>query len=134
MSLAFSGSKSKSAGVVSAIRKQTLLLNLKPIKKVSVKFDPFSQNAVTVRNFMYYFLSPKVINTNPSCIVRNQVVNDRSEPTIDVTLTNGESILFKCNNLTTLEILQQFNKHITPLAPQEEVVDTAVTKADKKKR
>lgn len=49
MSLPFSGSKSKSAGLVSAIRKQTLLLNLKPVKKVLVKFDPFSQNAVTAR-------------------------------------------------------------------------------------
>jgi len=49
MSLPFSGSKSKSAGLVSAIRKQTLLLNLKPVKKVSVKFDPFSQNAATAR-------------------------------------------------------------------------------------
>lgn len=35
---------------------------------------------------MYYMLSPKVINTNPLCLIRNEVVNDREEPTIDVSL------------------------------------------------
>jgi len=46
---------------------------------------------------------------------------------------NGESVLFKCQNLTVLEIFQQFNKHITPLTPKEEVTETLVTKTDKKK-
>ncbi|VVC36974.1 Ribosomal protein L53, mitochondrial [Cinara cedri] len=132
MSLPFSGSKSKSTGVVSAIKKQSLLLNLKPVKKVLIKFDPFAQNAVTARNFMYYLLSPKVINTNPLCLVRTEVENNRSEPTVEASLVNGESVLFKCNNLTVLEIFQQFNKHITPLAPKEELV-VSTTKIDKKK-
>lgn len=35
---------------------------------------------------MYYLLSPKVIKTNPLCLVRNEVVNDRSESTVDVSL------------------------------------------------
>lgn len=35
---------------------------------------------------MYYLLSPKVIKTNPLCLVRNEVVNDRGESTIDVSL------------------------------------------------
>lgn len=35
---------------------------------------------------MYYLLSPKVIQTNPQCLVRNEVVNDRSESTVDVSL------------------------------------------------
>jgi len=130
---AFSGSKSKSAGIVSAIKKQVFLLNLKPVKRVSVKFDPFAENAVTARNFMYYLLSPKVIKTNPLCLVKSEVVNDRSESTVDVSLVNGESVLFKCNNLTILEIFQQFNKHITPLAPKEELTEVLVTKTDKKK-
>lgn len=38
------------------------------------------------RNFMYYLQSPKVIKTNPLCLVRSEVVNDRSEPTVDVSL------------------------------------------------
>lgn len=48
-------------------------------------------------------------------------------------VVNGESVLFKCENLTVLDIFKQFNKHITPLAPVEEVVEVPGTKADKKK-
>lgn len=45
---------------------------------------------------------------------------------------NGESVLFKCENLNILEIFQQFNKHITPLAPKEEI-EVSVKKTEKKK-
>lgn len=48
-------------------------------------------------------------------------------------LVNGDSVLFKCNKLTVLDIFQQFNKHITPLAPKEELIENSVTKTDKKK-
>lgn len=42
-------------------------------------------------------------------------------------------MLFKCDNLTCLEIFQQFNKYITTLAPKEELTEIPVTKTDKKK-
>lgn len=42
---------------------------------------------------MYYLLSPKVLKTNPLCLVRNEVVNDRSESTVDVSL--GKIFYFK---------------------------------------
>lgn len=35
---------------------------------------------------MHYLLSPKVINTNPLCLVRAEVVNNRSEPTVEASL------------------------------------------------
>lgn len=38
------------------------------------------------RNFMYYLLSPKVIKTNPLCLVKSEVVNDRSESIVNVSL------------------------------------------------
>lgn len=47
-------------------------------------------------------------------------------------IVNGESVLFKCENLNILEIFQQFNKHITPLAPKEEVTEIIGTKSTKK--
>jgi len=30
---------------------------------------------------------------------------------------NGEKFIFKCGNLTTLELLHLFNQHVSPLAP-----------------
>ncbi|KAJ9594337.1 hypothetical protein L9F63_014254, partial [Diploptera punctata] len=48
---------------------------------------------------------------------------------------NDESVIFKSGNLTNLELLQLYNKHISPLAPVE---DTAAvvpkTKSEKKAR
>lgn len=44
---------------------------------------------------MHYLLSPKIINTNPLCLVKAEVVNNRSEPTVEASL--GKVFKF-CNN------------------------------------
>lgn len=45
-----------------------------------------------------------------------------------------QTVKFNAKNLSALEILELFNKHITPLAPKEEEVKILSTKATKKKR
>lgn len=42
---------------------------------------------------MYYLLSPKVINTNPLCLVRSEIINNRNEPTVEVSL--GKIVISK---------------------------------------
>jgi hypothetical protein len=49
MSIKFSGTFKRSAGVSSAIAKQLELLNLKPVKNIVVKFDPFNKNVTETR-------------------------------------------------------------------------------------
>lgn len=49
MSVPFSGTLKRSAGIVSAIAKQLRFVNLKPVKKVVVKFDPFNKNVTETR-------------------------------------------------------------------------------------
>lgn len=49
MSIYFSGCFTRSGGIVSAIAKQLKTINLKPVKKITVQFDPFHDNAVSVR-------------------------------------------------------------------------------------
>lgn len=49
MSIRFSGTLKRSAGVASAIAKQVRLLNLKPVKNIVVKFDPFNKNVKETR-------------------------------------------------------------------------------------
>ena len=44
-----------------------------------------------------------------------------------------KDIRFLSNNLTTLEILQLCNKHVSPLAPEEEEKGKVLTKAEKQK-
>ncbi|KAG8226603.1 hypothetical protein J437_LFUL007295 [Ladona fulva] len=131
MSVPFSGTLRRSAGLISAISKQLRQVNLKPVKHIIVKFDPFHENAVSIRDFLFYISAPRVQETNPVCRFKTEIVCDRSEPTVSFALGNGEIVHLKSNKLTTLEILQLYNKHITPLVPVEEPA-IARTKLDKK--
>jgi hypothetical protein len=54
MSVPFSGGFSRSAGIYSAIGKQLKSVNLKPVKQVVFKFDPFRPNVKTIRYYLYY--------------------------------------------------------------------------------
>jgi hypothetical protein len=46
---------------------------------------------------------------------------------------NNEVVVFKSGNLTNLELLQLYNKHITPLAATEEQ-ETSVPKTKSEKK
>lgn len=48
MSIPFNGTRTRSKGVISAIAKQLRRLTLKPVKSISVKFDPY-HNALETR-------------------------------------------------------------------------------------
>lgn len=118
------------------------------------------------REFLFHMSTPIVSNTNPKCILKTNVVCDRSDPTIVfdfipkvcgknhifhnisieirsfmrlfVVLFYTEenqlkSVKIHSANLTTLELLQLLNKHVTPLAPVEEQVRVITTKAGKRK-
>ncbi|XP_066146390.1 large ribosomal subunit protein mL53 [Euwallacea fornicatus] len=121
MSISYSGTFKRSAGVISAISKQLKLINLKPVKRIKVKFDPFHEKARVARDFLYTINTPFVQDTNLSCAIRADVVCDRSEPEIKIDLIDSGSIRFLANNLTVLEILQLFNKHVSSQVKEEEV-------------
>ncbi|KAJ3657763.1 hypothetical protein Zmor_009546 [Zophobas morio] len=134
MSIYYSGTFKRSSGVISAITKQLKKVNLKPVKKIQVQFDPFHPNAVTARDFLFHITTPKVLESNLNCVIKPNVVCDRSEPEIKVDLLEKGSVKFLANNLTVLEILQQFNKHVSSLAKPEEETPVQVTKLEKKRQ
>ncbi|GBM82878.1 hypothetical protein AVEN_183737-1 [Araneus ventricosus] len=84
--------------------------HLRPVKKLSFQFDPFHENAKTVRDIYFHISSKKIRKTNEGCIFKADVVNDRSEPTISIDLNNGLNVLFKCSNLSPLEVAKEFNQ------------------------
>ncbi|CAH4031250.1 39S ribosomal protein L53, mitochondrial [Pieris brassicae] len=138
MSIPYSGTFRRSGGVVSAIGKQLKAVNLKAARRITVKFDPFSENVTHTRNFLHYISSPKIALTNPNCVLKTEVVCDRSEPTVDISILPSitesatlKSVTLKSGNLTCLELLQLLNKHISSLAPPEQIVTP--TKLEKKK-
>ncbi|XP_069704179.1 large ribosomal subunit protein mL53 [Periplaneta americana] len=135
MSVPFSGTLKRSAGIGSAIAKQLKLLNLKPVKKVVIKFDPFAENVTATRDFLFCMTGSNVQATNLNCKIKTEILCDRSEPTICFTLNDNQSIMFKSGNLTNLELLQLYNKHVTPLAAEDKTSTTVPqTKSEKKKK
>ncbi|KAK2582275.1 hypothetical protein KPH14_004618 [Odynerus spinipes] len=133
MSIPFSGTRTRSSGVIAAITKQLKAINLKPVDKIVVQFDPFHEKVKETRSFLAYLSSPKIFSTNPSCILKTNVVCDRSEPTVTFNLTTGNKIIFKCANLTSLNILQYCNKHISSLVPPPEKTAKELLLEKKKK-
>lgn len=131
MSIPYSG-RIGFGGYWGAISKQLKVLSLKPVKKVVFKFDPFLAEAKETRDFMFQLATPKIRNTNLGCVFKTSIDCDRSEPTVTFNLANGSSVLFKCNNLTTVEMLQLYNKHITSLVPKEDPTEVVQTKSEKK--
>ncbi|KAJ8927044.1 hypothetical protein NQ314_020531 [Rhamnusium bicolor] len=128
MSIYYSGTFTRSAGVISAIVKQLKLVNLKPVKKIQIQFDPFHPNAATARNFLFHISSPKVAETNLNCAIKTNIVCDRSEPEIRIDLLDSGSIKFLTNNLTVLEILQHINKHISSKVKDDPIDQEALSK------
>ncbi|KAF7395277.1 hypothetical protein HZH68_009327 [Vespula germanica] len=136
MSIPFSGSRSRSGGLISAIAKQLKEINLKLVNKIIVQFDPFHKNITETRKFLFYISSPKILNTNPFCALKTRVVCDRSEPVVTFDLLSGNKIIFKCGNLSTLDILQYCNKHVSSLVPPPEKSpkELLLEKKEKKKK
>ena len=94
--------------------------HLRPIKKLSFQFDPFHHNAKTVRDILYHLSSRKIRKTSETCVIKADVVCDRSEPTISIDLHNGMNVLFKCAHLNTFEIAREFNSIVDKYDVKEE--------------
>uniref|UniRef100_A0A0K8TSA9 Large ribosomal subunit protein mL53 n=1 Tax=Tabanus bromius TaxID=304241 RepID=A0A0K8TSA9_TABBR len=139
MSIPFSGTFRRSGGVVSAIGKQLKQINLKSVDRITFTFDPFKENVRSIRDFLFHLSAPKIQLTNPKCVLKTEIVCNRQPSEIKFKLSQQaqeqlkvKEIKFLTDNLTPLELLQLYNKHITVLAPKEEPVTILQTKSEKK--
>ncbi|CAL8074018.1 unnamed protein product [Orchesella dallaii] len=130
-----SGLVRKPTGIFNVIISEVKRVSLQPVQRVTYTFDPFHENAKTVRDLMFILSFPKIRETNYKCAFKTNVVCDRSEGSVECKLENGKSVLFKTGNLTTLEILQQLNKVVLPLVPPPQDLSASIpkTKSQKKK-
>ncbi|BES92348.1 unnamed protein product [Nesidiocoris tenuis] len=131
MSLLYTGAIGFSGGLLSAVSKELRTLSLKPVKRVIFQFDPFHEKVEQTRLLMYYLNSKRVNKTNLQCVLRSNVVCDRSDPLVTFKLVSGHDVVFKSKNLSLLEMLKLYNEHITVLVPKEEPVAVVSTKATK---
>ena len=86
------------------------------------------------RDFSNFMHKKEVQESNPKLQIKTEILTDRSEQTITFDLTNGQTFIFKCANLKSLEILRLINTHITPLSPVEEPVDSGSSIATKQNK
>ncbi|KAG7176229.1 39S ribosomal protein L53, mitochondrial-like [Homarus americanus] len=132
-----SGTFTRSAGLYSALAKQSSLLNLKPVKRITFSFDPLSEKAIVVRHTLNFFHLEKVRESNLKCLLKTTVLSTRADPTIEVKLVNGKTLLFKAVNLQPLEILKKFNELVSSQAEAESKTEVLtkgkLTKSQKKK-
>ena len=140
MSIYYSGALKRSQGIISAIGKQLKSVNLKGVKRVTVTFDPFAENVASTREFLFLLSTPKVIKTNPNCVLKTEVVCNRQPAEIKFSLIDSvqeqceaKHICLSSQNLNTLELLQLCNKHVSPLAPAEDLTTKSLTKSEKQK-
>jgi len=80
-------------------------LQIKHLNRVHFTFDPFHPQVDSIRDLLFHLTTVKVRKTNPKCLFKTSVVCDRREPQIEAKLENGEELLYKTSNLTSLEIL-----------------------------
>ncbi|XP_055709267.1 uncharacterized protein LOC129805408 [Phlebotomus papatasi] len=131
-----SGTITRSGGLFSAIAKQSKLINIKPVNRITFTFDPFSEKSTELRRFLFQYSFARVKATNINCKYKTNIVCDGSPPEVlfELTKPSGEKEKLRvlCENLTCLEILQLTNKHIAQyIVEPEEPTKVAVTKSAK---
>ncbi|NXJ67760.1 RM53 protein, partial [Rostratula benghalensis] len=78
---------------------------LRPVKSIVVRFCPFESNVESTRKFLGCISRKKIQATNRNCKVTADVRHDGSEPLVDVMFADGERLIMKGANLTTIEML-----------------------------
>ncbi|XP_061400018.1 uncharacterized protein LOC133337839 [Musca vetustissima] len=140
MSIYYSGALKRSQGIVSAIGKELKRVNLKGVNRVTITFDPFAENVKSTREFLFLLSTPRVVLTNPKCVVKTDIVCNRQPAEVKFSLIESaqeklkvKDVRLLSSNLNTLEILQLCNRHISSAAPEEEDTGKVLTKAEKQK-
>lgn len=94
------------------LRKLREACHLKTVKSITFRFDPFTPNVRSCRDVLSIIGSNNVRSTNEKCRVKTKVQSDRSEPAFDVEFDDTSKVVFKTENLTTVELMTLFNKMI----------------------
>ncbi|XP_067667833.1 large ribosomal subunit protein mL53-like [Haliotis asinina] len=109
-------------------------LQFRPVKDMKFTFDPYKNNVRSIREVLFQLQSPKLISTNENVNMKLDVKSDRSDPRIDINFSDGQKLIFKTANLTTLEILDRLNQVCMDKDPKKNEVATLTTKTARKKR
>ena len=85
-------------------------VNLASVKNIKYTFNPFHENAESIREMMFQLSVPKRRAANPTCVLKADVRSDRCDPEMTVLFSNGHKAVFRTKNLNAVEIVNEFNK------------------------
>ncbi|RDD41097.1 39S ribosomal protein L53, mitochondrial [Trichoplax sp. H2] len=85
------------------------LINLTNAGRINVSFCSFDLRSKSAREFLRCLYGKKVAESNTKCIIRTQVKNDDSEPTIQVALSDGTKHSINTSNLKYSEVVDKFH-------------------------
>jgi len=80
---------------------------LAQLKKVSIKYDSWDPAAKGVKTFLFQISNNKLLKSNPKCIVEQQLVCDKTPPTVEFTFKNDHKWLLPVSGRTDNEILME---------------------------
>ncbi|KAK6167717.1 hypothetical protein SNE40_021681 [Patella caerulea] len=107
--------------------------HLRPVKSMKFTFDPFTTNVRSIRELLHMVHSPKVVATNDMVALRVDVKSNQCEPVVDVDFADGEKLLLKTKNLTTMEMLEKLTLFCNAKDIKREEITHINTKLEKKK-
>ncbi|XP_069106035.1 large ribosomal subunit protein mL53-like [Argopecten irradians] len=106
---------------------------IRPVKKMVFKFDPYSTDVRAIREVLFALHQDQILSTNVNCVPKVEIMSDQSEPQLKVDFSDGQNVLFKTKNLTTLDILLKLNRLCTEKDPKRIETNVIDTKSSRKK-
>ncbi|XP_060085276.1 large ribosomal subunit protein mL53-like [Ylistrum balloti] len=106
---------------------------IRAVKKMFFKFDPYSADVRSIREVMFALHADKILSTNLNCTPKVEIMSDQSEPEMKVDFSDGQKVLFKTKNLTTLDILLRFHQLCSEKDPKKTETNVIDTKSSRKK-
>ncbi|CAK9302148.1 unnamed protein product [Gordionus sp. m RMFG-2023] len=79
-------------------------LNIHNTIKIDLNFDPFFKNQETIRQCLQIFTQKKQKKELSDLVIKTSVHNNRCEPMIGFTLSDGHKLMIKTLNLNSIDI------------------------------
>ncbi|GAB1600205.1 uncharacterized protein LOC115209307 [Argonauta hians] len=118
--------------VMKQVIKRLSQVHFRPVKSITFAFNPFVGNVESIRQCLFHLNSRKLLITNPKMAMKVDIKSNVCDPTMEVNFNDDTTTLYKTNNLTSLEIIENFLQQVN--AKDVVVEPTVLTKKDKKRR
>ncbi|XP_014771636.1 uncharacterized protein LOC106870149 [Octopus bimaculoides] len=116
--------------VTKEVIKRLSKINLRPVKRIAFTFNPFVGDSTSLRECLFHLNSRKILGTNPKVTMKVDVKSNLCDPVMEINFNDDTITLYKTNNLTSLEIIDNLLQYLNSKDIVEENI--VLTKKGKK--